>query len=159
MPRLTNPRFVGIFSAACLMLTACGPAPRQDDALPDDGNGFIPGGHYVLVGMDGGAVPLRNVTLLIEETRISGNGPCNGYSANNLAELPSVALAPIISSKATCKDQEVEDRYFSVLQSATSMEYFGDVLKVKSPLTWLIFERGVRADSAVNALDAARGRQ
>lgn len=143
--------------AAVFALAACEPtAPPVTDG---EDRGFIPGGDYVLVGMDGAAVPLRDVTLRVEEKRISGKGPCNGYSAQNQAELPAVALAPIVSTKAACKNMQLENRFLSVLQSATAMEFYGGVLKVKSPSTWLIFERGVRADSAVNALDAVRGGQ
>lgn len=159
MPRLTRPSVVGIITTFCLTLTACGPAMLRDNGAQDDYSNPIPGGHYVLVGMDGGAVPLRNTTLLVEEFRFSGNGPCNSYSADNNVELPGVSLSPIISTKTTCKDIELENRFFSVLQSATSVEFYGGVLKVKSPLTWLIFERGVRASSSVNALEEARGSQ
>lgn len=159
MTSFARPGPLGILTAACLALASCGPAPTRTDSAQGDDRTLIPGGNYVLVGMDGGAVPLRNVTLRVEETRLSGNGPCNGYSVDNNAALPSLVLSPIITSQATCKDIGLENRYLSVLQSASLMEFYGGVLKVKSPSTWLIFERGVRADSAVNALDAARGRQ
>ncbi|RJL16388.1 META domain-containing protein [Paracoccus siganidrum] len=141
-------------AAAILALAACEPA-----APPGEDRGFIPGGNYVLVGMDGGTVPLRNVTMLVEEYRISGQGPCNSYSAQNNVDLPQVSLSPIVSTEMACKDSRLENRFLSVLQSATEMEYYGGVLKVKSPSTWLIFEYGVRADSGVSALDAARGSQ
>ncbi|MDP0928232.1 META domain-containing protein [Paracoccus onubensis] len=153
-----RPTRIGLPIAAAMAafaLAACEPAP---EISPDD-RGFIPGGDYVLVGMDGAAVPLRNVTLKVEEKRVSGLGPCNGYSAQNTAELPALALAPIVSNRMACKNSELENRFFSVLQSATEMEFYGGVLKVKSPSTWLIFERGVRASSSVNALDEVRGGQ
>ncbi|MBU3029616.1 META domain-containing protein [Paracoccus marinaquae] len=142
-------------TVAGLALAACEPTTTVVDG---EDRGFIPGGNYVLVGMDGAAVPLRNVTLLVEEQRVSGQGPCNSYSAANNAELPAVALSPIISTKMACKDLKLENRYLSVLQQATEMEFFGGVLKVKSPSTWLVFEHGVRA-SSVSALEQARGTQ
>ncbi|SIS80461.1 META domain-containing protein [Paracoccus saliphilus] len=158
MSRLARLGLPVAVATAALALAACEPTTPPASAGEED-RGFIPGGDYVLVGMDGEAVPLRDVTLRVEEKRISGKGPCNGYSAQNQAELPALALAPIVSTKAACKNLQLENRFMSVLQSATEMEYYGGVLKVKSPSTWLIFERGVRADSAVNALDAVRGGQ
>lgn len=157
MPRPARLGLAGALTVAGLALAACQPAATN---VPVDGEdrGFIPGGNYVLVGMDGQTVPLRNVTLLVEEKRISGQGPCNSYSAANNAALPAVALSPIISTKMACKDQRLENRFLSVLQSATEMDFYGGVLRVKSPSTWLIFEHGVRA-STVTALDAARGTQ
>ncbi|MFV0385116.1 META domain-containing protein [Paracoccus sp. (in: a-proteobacteria)] len=157
MSRLARPGLVTVLITAGLALAACEPAPQ---ATPDGvrDTGFIPGGNYVLVGMDGQTVPLRDVTMLVEESRLSGQGPCNSYSADNNAELPLLALSPIVSTEMACKDMKLENRFLSVLQSATAMEFYGGVLKVKSSQTWLIFEHGVRA-SSVNALDAARGRQ
>lgn len=155
MPRPSRLGIAGAMTVAGLALAACEPTTTVVDG---EDRGFIPGGNYVLVGMDGAAVPLRNVTLLVEEQRVSGQGPCNSYSAANNAELPAVALSPIISTKMACKDLKLENRYLSVLQQATEMEFFGGVLKVKSPSTWLVFEHGVRA-SSVSALEQARGTQ
>lgn len=158
MPALTRPRLALTAAIATMALAACQPAPSASVAASGDDRGFIPGGSYVLVGMDGQTVPLRNVTLVVEESRLSGQGPCNSYSASNNAELPAVALSPIVSTKMACKDLQIENRFLSVLQQASSMEFYGGVLKVKSPSTWLIFEHGVRA-STVSALDQARGTQ
>lgn len=150
----------GALSAATLALAACEPTPTTPTA-PGEDRSFIPGGSYVLVGMDGQTVPLRNVTLLVEEKRLSGQGPCNGYGAANNAELPAIQLSPLNTSKATCKDIKLENRFLSVLQQATEVDYYGGVLRIKSPSTWLIFEQGRRADdtSGVDALAAARGTQ
>lgn len=157
MSRLARFGTFGALTAAALVLAACEPTP----AVSPDDRGFIPGGDYVLVGMDGATVPLRNMTLTIAETSISGRGPCNGYGARNTAELPLVALSPLQQTGVACgKNATLENRYFSVLQAATEMEYFGGVLKVKSPSTWLIFERGVpEAQAQISALDQARAGQ
>lgn len=144
-------------TAAALVLAACEQTPPVS---PDD-RGFIPGGDYALVGMDGATVPLRNMTLTVGESTVSGRGPCNGYGARNTAELPLVALSPLQTTKVDCgKNTTIENRFFAVLQSATEMEYYGGVLKVKSPSTWLIFERGVtEAQAQVTAVDSARAGQ
>lgn len=154
MPRLSR---LGLAAAAVatLGLASCGPT-----ATTGTGSGGIPQGEYVLVGMDGGTVPLRNVTLVVGENQLTGRGPCNSYSAENNVALPALQLSPIVSTKMHCKDAPLENRFLATLQSATEMQFFGGVLKVKSPRTWLIFEHGHRADEAqVSALEAARGTQ
>ena len=160
MPRPTRRlAVVGALTAATLALAACEPTTPPAGTAPGEDRGFIPGGNYVLVGMDGQTVPLRNVTLLVEENRLSGQGPCNGYSATNNAELPAISLSPIISTKMACKDIELENRFLSVLQQSTAVDFYGGVLRIKSPSTWLIFEHGVRDTSGVSALEQARGTQ
>lgn len=140
-------------AAALFSLAAC------EEPAPKTSFGGIPFGDYVLVGIGGGTIPLRNVTMKVEETRLSGRGPCNGYTVPNTVELPALALGPMVTTQATCKDQDLENRFFQTLQSANQIEYYGEVLKVKSPHTWLIFERGVPAAQAVSALDQARADQ
>lgn len=139
--------------AATLALAACQETP------PPTAVGGIPLGDYVMVGIGNGTVPLRNITLQVNETSISGRGPCNGYGAQNTAELPALALANFTTTYATCKDQALEDRFFNALRQATEMEYYGGVLRVKGP-TWLVFERGVPASMVgANVLEAARAAQ
>ncbi|GGF55440.1 hypothetical protein GCM10011402_04280 [Paracoccus acridae] len=159
MSRLARFGTFGALTAAAFALAACEPATPAVD--PANDRGFIPGGDYALVGMDGATVPLRNMTLTIGEKSVSGRGPCNGYGAINNAELPLVALSPLQKTNVPCgKNTTIENRFFEVLQSATEMEYYGGVLKVKSPLTWLIFERGVTgAQAQVTAVDQARAGQ
>lgn len=152
MTRIFRTGALVALSAATLGLAACGPAGTVG------GSGGIPTGEYVLVGMDGGTVPLRNVTLVVEPGSVSGRGPCNTYSATNEAALPAMQLTPIVSTQMMCKDMRLETRFLSTLQSATEMEFYGGVLKVKSPQTWLIFEHGHRADEQpVDPVEAARG--
>lgn len=156
MPRLARSGTIGALTAAAFALAACEPTSAVD---PANDRGFIPGGDYVLVGMDGATVPLRNMTLTISEGSVSGRGPCNGYGAKNNAELPLVQLSPLQTTNVPCgKNTTVENRFFQVMQSATEMEYYGGVLKVKSPSTWLIFERGV-PEAQLNAVDQARAGQ
>lgn len=147
--------FLAVTAAAAIFaVAAC------EDPAPKSSLGGIPFGDYVLVGIGGGTVPMRDVTLKIEENRLSGHGPCNGYTVENTAELPALALGQINTSNTPCaKNQNLESRFFQTLQSATTVEYYGGVLKVKAPQTWLIFERGVPMRDQVSALEAARGQQ
>ena len=139
---------------AALSLAACAPAQPAGDPM-----GGLPANDYVLVGIGNGTVPLRNITLTLRPEGISGRGPCNGYAARNTVPLPAVAFEPLQTTGITdCKDLEVEQRFFNALQSATEMEFYGGVLKIKGP-TWLIFESGRPAAQATDALSAARGNQ
>lgn len=141
-------------AAAVFAVAAC------EDPAPKTSAGGIPLGDYVLVGLGGRTVPMRDVTVKVEENRLSGHGPCNGYTVENTAELPALALGPINTSNAPCSaNQNLESQFFQTLQSATSAEYYGGVLKIKAPQTWLIFERGVPMRDQISALEAARGQQ
>ena len=139
--------------AATFTLAACA------DDTPKTAVAGIPMGDYVMVGMGNGTVPLRNITMRVNETSISGVGPCNGYGAKNAAELPAMQLTNFTSTNVACKDLELENRVFQALQQATEMDFYGGVLRVKGP-TWLIFERGLPASMAGgNVVDQARANQ
>lgn len=147
-----RPGLAAALVAAALTLAACAPEPPRTVGTV---NG-VPLGSYVLVGIGNGTVPLRNMTLTVAETSVTGHGPCNSFAAANSAELPAVALGPLQTSQAACDKAQLEQRYFDALRQASSMEYYGGVLRVKGP-TWLIFERGVpAAEAATSALDTAR---
>lgn len=148
MARSTLIRLAALTSLAALGLTACGPTTG--------GMGGVPHGEYVLVGIDGGTVPERNITLSVTPEGISGHATCNSYSAQNTATLPAVSLTPLVTTKMACRGMGLENRYFQVLQTVNEVEYFGGVLKAKSPSTWLIFEHGVpAADLAAGQAGAA----
>ena len=139
--------------AAALTLAACSSEPAGDPM------GGLPANDYVLVGIGNGTVPLRNITITVRPEGVSGVGPCNGYAAKNTAQLPAVAFEPLQTTGVTdCKDLAVEQRYFTALQQATEMEYYGGVLRIKGP-TWLIYESGRPAAMATDALSQARGNQ
>lgn len=140
-------------AAAVLTLAACETPP------PVDPMGGIPANDYVLVGIGNGTVPLRNITLTTRPEGVSGRGPCNGYAATNTVPLPAIAFGPLQTTGVTaCDDLAVEQRFFTALQQATSMEFYGGVLRIKGP-TWLIFESGRPADTGTDTLSAARGNQ
>jgi heat shock protein HslJ len=136
MARMTSFRLAALTTLAALSLSGCG-------STTGSGMGGVPHGEYVLVGIDGGTVPERNITLSVTPEGISGHATCNSYSAQNTATLPAVALTPLVTTKMLCGGMALENRYFEVLQSVNEVEYFGGVLKAKSPSTWLIFEHGV----------------
>ncbi|WP_411838375.1 META domain-containing protein [Paracoccus sp. ME4] len=149
---LSSRPVLALAALATLALSACS-EPAGDPM------GGIPANDYVLVGIGNGTVPLRNITLTTRPEGVSGRGPCNGYAAKNTVPLPAVAFEPLqTTGVAGCADEAVEQRFFQALQQATSMEYYGGVLRIKGP-TWLIFESGRPAEQATDALSAARGNQ
>lgn len=103
-----------------LALTACGP----DETV----SAFGSGDDYVLTEMNGTEIDVP-VTLNISDTgQISGQGPCNTYSADQTAPYPWFALGPIISTRRACPALALEAAYFEALASMTIAEVAGTVL-------------------------------
>ena len=74
------------------------------------------GGMYHLVSDD---PALQRVTLEIEDTRVSGQGPCNRYFGSIThpdAGSNSIQVGPIASTKMACPHLSAEHSYFQDLQ-------------------------------------------
>ena len=74
------------------------------------------GGMYHLVSDD---PALQRVTLEIEDTRVSGHGPCNRYFGSIThpdAGSNSIQVGPIASTKMACPHLSAEHSYFQDLQ-------------------------------------------
>ncbi|MTH65707.1 META domain-containing protein [Paracoccus shanxieyensis] len=128
--------------AAVTALAACEPAAPSDPAHN------IPTGQYVLVGIGSDTVPQRNVGLTINaDGSISGQAPCNHYTATQTAEPPAFALSPVTNTRMACSGRaaELENRYFAALAQANGIKYEGGVLAITGP-TYLTFEPGYRKD-------------
>ncbi|AGT07766.1 META domain-containing protein [Paracoccus aminophilus] len=153
-------------AAALLSLAACEPTAKG--GVGAGTAGAVPTGDFVLVGIGADAVPTRDVLLTIgKDGSLSGQGPCNSYSAAQTAAPPAFAISGVNSTRMACPAHKgLEGRYFQALESATGIEYAGRVLKITGP-TYLTFEPGRPASmvaagqSAVNttaaAVDAATG--
>ena len=73
-------------------------------------------GMYHLISDD---PALQRVTLEIEDTRVSGQGPCNRYFGSithSDAGSNSIQVGPIASTKMACPHLSAEHRYFQDLQ-------------------------------------------
>jgi len=117
---------------ALLALVACGP----DETV----SGFGSAEDYTLTGMNGETVKTQ-ITLNISDTgRISGQGPCNNYSADQTAPYPWFAVGPILSTRRACPELAIEQAYFQALASMTISEVAGNILilsnDVKDTLTF-----------------------
>ena len=74
------------------------------------------GGMYHLISDD---PALQRVTLEIEDTRVSGQGPCNRYFGSVVQSdtgSNSIQVGPIASTKMACPHLSAEHRYFQDLQ-------------------------------------------
>jgi len=99
------------------------------------------GGMYRLIGDD---PALQRVTLEIEDTRVSGQGPCNRYFGaimHSDTGSNSIQVGPIASTKMACTHLSAEHRYFQYLQRVSMVTVVPDGLVLTtSDKTKLIFQ-------------------
>lgn len=139
---MTRIPMISVAIAAMFGLAACEPT------TPDTPGSNIPTGAYVLVGIGSDTVPQRNVGMTIEaDGSISGQAPCNSYSAAQTAEPPGFALGALTTTRMGCSGRagRLEARYFEALRGATGVNFIGGVLTVEGP-TYLTYEPGYRKD-------------
>ncbi len=128
--------------AATIGLAACEPTSSNTPGSN------IPTGAYVLVGIGSDTVPQRNVGMTIQpDGSVSGQGPCNSYSAAQTAQPPGFALGPLTRTEMGCSGRagKLERRYFEALSGANGISFEGGVLTVQGP-TYLTYEPGYRKD-------------
>lgn len=102
------------------VLAACG----ADETI----SAFGGGDDYVLIELNGTPVATEITLNISDNGQISGQGPCNRYSADQSAPYPWFAIGPIISTRMACPDLPLEADYFSTLESMTIAEVAGPVL-------------------------------
>ena len=99
------------------------------------------GGMYRLISNDPG---LRRVTLEIENTRVSGQSPCNRYFGSVVQSNTgsnSIQLGPLASTKMACPHLPAEHNYFQNLQRVSMVTVVPDGLVLTtSDNTKLIFQ-------------------
>ena len=99
------------------------------------------GGMYHLISDD---PALQRVTLEIEDTRISGQGPCNRYFGSVVQSdigSNSIQVGPIASTKMACPHLSAEHRYFQDLQRVSMVTVVPDGLVLTtSNQTKLVFK-------------------
>ena len=86
------------------------------------------GGIYHLISDD---PALQRVTLEVEDTRVSGQGPCNRYFGSITrpdAGSNSIQVGPIASTKMACPHLSAEHRYFQDLQRVSMVTVVPDGL-------------------------------
>ena len=99
------------------------------------------GGMYRLISDDPG---LRRVTLEIENTRVSGQGPCNRYFGSVVQSNTgsnSIQLGPLASTKMACPHLSAEQSYFQELRRVSMVKVVPDGLVLTtSDQTTLVFK-------------------
>ena len=86
------------------------------------------GGLYHLISDD---PALQRVTLEIEDTRVSGQGPCNRYFGSithSDTGSNSIQVGPLASTKMACPNLSAEHRYFQDLQRVSMVKVVSDEL-------------------------------
>ena len=99
------------------------------------------GGMYHLVSDD---PALQRVTLEIEDTRVSGHGPCNRYFGSVVQSdtgSNGIQVGPIASTKMACPYLSAEHRYFQDLQLVAFVKVVPDGLVLTTrDQTTLVFK-------------------
>ena len=99
------------------------------------------GGMYHLISDD---PALQRVTLEVEDTRVSGQGPCNRYFESITrpdAGSNSIQVGPIASTKMACPHLSAKHRYFQDLQRVSMVTVVPDGLVLTtSNQTKLVFK-------------------
>ncbi len=83
---------------------------------------------YELVEMDGQFIDTEITIAFPGKGEVTGKAPCNRYRARQTVPLPWIEIGEITATKRACADLELEQRYFSALQTMTLAEIGGDIL-------------------------------
>lgn len=87
----------------------------------------IAGEEWVLLAIDGKLTDAEShATLTLEaDGKISGNAPCNRYSARNEGTLPELKISAIGATKMACDRLADEQAFFDSLTAMTGIELDG----------------------------------
>lgn len=112
-------------SSFVVLLTACGASgggagPTLSPASP--------AGEFVLETLGGAPFAARATLVFGPGDAVSGQGPCNRWSARNAGALPGFRTGPVISTRMACDDLAAENAFFAALAAATRAEVTGDRL-------------------------------
>jgi heat shock protein HslJ len=77
---------------------------------------------WVLQSLNTKTVPAKITLTFPEKGQISGQAPCNHYSARQKAPLPWFEAGPIRATRRACDKLALEQSYFEALSSMTLIE-------------------------------------
>ncbi len=105
-----------------LALLACNNADQSVAAFVD------PGSSWKLSALNG-APFLANATIAFPAAgRVTGQGPCNGYTAQQTAPYPWIEIKAIGATKMACSQMAEEQVFFNALTKVTIAEVAGTTL-------------------------------
>ena len=107
--------------AAAVALSAC----QGDETVTAYGGA---GKTWVLREIDNAPFTARTTLTFPEPGQITGQGPCNGYSATLRVPYPWFDAENLISTKTACPDLAQETVYFQSLDAMSLIEVLGDVM-------------------------------
>ncbi|WP_371225485.1 META domain-containing protein [Roseovarius sp. 2305UL8-3] len=106
---------------AVLTVSAC----EADETISGHGGA----GHiWILQEIDGQAFDAQATIEFPEEGKITGQGPCNRFSATQSVPYPWFEAGPIMATKMACPDLAAEQVFFTALAEMTLSEVAGDTL-------------------------------
>lgn len=111
------------FALAALMALSPLATACADETL----TGYAPG-VYRLEEIDGARFDWGATLDLTQEGRISGQAPCNSYSAAQEAPYPWFQPGPIAATRRACLHMNGEAEFFEALGAMTLAEASGSVL-------------------------------
>lgn len=87
---------------------------------------------FQLVEING--TPFTTIATLSfpEQGQISGQTPCNSYTATQTAPYPWFEIGPIAATRTTCQDFGQETEYFETLARMTLIEALADVVILRN---------------------------
>ena len=108
-----------------LMLAAC----PKDETI----SGYTdPAASFALTEIDGNPFNANANISFPEKGIVRGDGPCNGYSAEQTVPYPWFQLAPIRATRRACPDLDREAAFFAALQDMTLIEALGNTVILRN---------------------------
>ena len=80
----------------------------------------IEGRAWVLATPGGQPAPQQSPTITFQGGTLTGQGPCNNYSATYTLDGSALTIGQVTSTQMACADLALETAYFAALPSATS---------------------------------------
>lgn len=123
-------------AAALALLAAC--APAAPDAEPEgaavtEGNWLLPGTDWRLVEMNGAPAGGGVTATLTEDGRVTGQAPCNRFTAPYSGRWPDLTFAPAAATRMACPELAAETAFFAALGAVTHAAIGDDGLTLTGP--------------------------
>jgi heat shock protein HslJ len=121
--------------AATLGIAACVYAAPETEV--PEGNWLLPGTSWKLVELNGAPFTANAVATLTEDGRITGQAPCNAYTADYEGHWPNLTFEPTSRTRMACPELDAENAFFAALGKVSHAEMLPDALMLTGPETSL----------------------
>jgi heat shock protein HslJ len=125
MGGLTGATTIQLAAESLVFLDAAGAATLTYHAQP-----ALEGRPWVWLTPGDQPAPAQSVTIFFADGSLTGQAPCNSYSATYVVSDSQLTLGPVVSTKMACDDLAIETAYFSLLATVTgwSVDASGDLI-------------------------------